>query len=728
MRVTRFIGGSGRAGSSPAHAIAALMMAYCLVFLVGCGSSGTGPGAETGGASVASGSSASLGALVTPNPGSPLACACGDGCPDGECVSARQAAEMGMYPWVVSITTTGDAALYRAFLNLPTPEYEMVGGAITDDWGLAISSGILNTIYNGPSGASAQHLYEVAILAWLAYEDDESAPTGSDDASVSLTDVMVTVLGLMADDDKTQYDEFLEGWKGLTGEDLAASLSSDAAAMKSFSAAIDGGWFAAQTSEKMSEAWLSIDAALGTDERRIVLLSAARDRAEKGGNQDFAAAADRVIDAYDESVYANLIFNEDGVGLVGSQMATVVTDSVWDALKGENPLLSLGLDAMDILLSNGDDSEANMGMIATYVLSQYLRQGLSDSFMAASSELTAGGEMPSAASFVDNWEAYLEFQVFALDESARWAKTVGDRPWMDQEGAQRVVERSASQQQDRRRMIGLIEQYKDTYFSLADRALTGTCACGCAEATSGVDPSSFSGTYRRVGGTERTWSTFEVAPTDDGLAFSHEATAGYRMFSLTNYQPLTVPFEGPTGTTSVSSLDYGDATLAFTLNDDGSFELSCGIAELDGTYVPADTPQSEGEIAAQEEEDARLAAETLAWLTEGDGVWMLEGADAGHAGVAYLAFAPDGTVTRWLYGYGGAEGTGTYALDGDNITLTLEYFGGRPVGSATYTVHRFSSDDGRRIRLDLVSADEGTVTVGDLSGWYDEGDPWWQRE
>ena len=196
------------------------------------------------------------------------------------------------------------------------------------------------------------------------------------------------------------------------------------------------------------------------------------------------------------------------------------------------------------------------------------------------------------------------------------------------------------------------------------------------------------------------------------------------MLSLTNYQPLSVAFADGTGSADIESLDYGDVTLTFTLNQDGSFELSCGIDEVDGSYVPEDTPPSEEELEAQETEDATLEADTLDWLTAGSGVWMLEDPISG-AGVAYLAFAPDGTVTRWLYGYAGIEGTGTFSLDGDRLTLSLVGLGGTSDGTATYVVNRFTADGARVIRLDLVSDDGGPSAAGNLEGWYDEGEPWW---
>ena len=695
---------------------------------------GTAPDAGEEESPEAVGQEASFELPVTPTPGTPLACPCGDDCPDEACVDARQAINLGMYPWVSRMLTTGDASLYGVFLDFQTPEYAVIGESISGTWWHAFASGILNTIYNGPSGASAQHLYEVAILAWLEYDGEADASLDDEDVVDPTVSMMLTAFGLTADGEvefASTYDEFAAAWKGLTGEDLG-SLAKDSAALKSFSDGMSDGWLATQSAERIVEAWSGLNSALGADEERVALLSAARDEAEKAGNDDFVAAADRVIDAYEDSVGMNLVFNEDGAGLGTSQVTAALADTVmsgvWSELTDKNPLLSLGMDAMDLLLSTSEDSEADMGMLATYVLDQYLRQALSDSFQTMNGELVAGGEVPSAAAFVKNWRAYLEFQMFALDESAQWAGVIGNHPWMNQDGAQAIIDSSVSQQQSRRTLLDKIDQFERSYCTLADRALTGTCACGCAAQTEGsasaIDLESFSGPYRRVGSTERSWSSFEVASEGGGLSFSHEALASNHMLSLTNYQPLSVAFADGTGSADIESLDYGDVTLTFTLNQDGSFELSCGIDEVDGSYVPEDTPPSEEELEAQETEDATLEADTLDWLTAGSGVWMLEDPISG-AGVAYLAFAPDGTVTRWLYGYAGIEGTGTFSLDGDRLTLSLVGLGGTSDGTATYVVNRFTADGARVIRLDLVSDDGGPSAAGNLEGWYDEGEPWW---
>lgn len=724
----------GRTSFPLLRCVAVILIALCCTFpSAGCSSTGTAPDAGEEESPEAVGQEASFELPVTPTPGTPLACPRGDDCPDEACVDARQAINLGMYPWVSRMLTTGDTSLYGVFLDFQTPEYAVIGESISGTWWHAFASAILNTIYNGPSGASAQHLYEVAILAWLEYDGGVNASFDDEGVVDPVTDIVLTMFGLTADHEvefASTYDEFAAAWEGLTGEDLG-SLAEDSAMLKRLSEASGNVWFATQSMERFTEVWSGLNSALGADEERIALLSAARDEAEKAGNDDFVAAADRVINAYEDSVGMNLVFNEDGVGLGTSQGAAALADTVmrgvWSGLTDKNPLLSLGMDAMDLLLSTSEDSEADMGMLATYVLDQYLRLALSDSFQTMSGEFATGGEVPSAAAFIKNWRAYLEFQLFALDESAQWARVVSNRPWMNQDGARAIIDNSVSQQQSRRTLLDKIDQFERSYCTLADRALTGTCACGCAAqaegSTSTIDLESFSGTYRRFGSTDRAWSSFEITPESEGLLFSHEAMASNHMLSLTNYQPLSVAFVDGTGSADVESLDYGDVALTFTLNADGSFELSCGIDELDGSYVPEDTPRSEEEMEAQETEDATLEADILDWLTAGSGVWMLEDTMS-DAGVAYLALSPDGTVTRWLCGYAGIEGTGTFSLDGDHITLSLVSFGSSN-GTATYAVNRFTADGVRKIRLDLVSDDGYGYTAGYLEGWYDEGEPWW---
>ncbi|MBM6774914.1 hypothetical protein H9X80_05090 [Olsenella profusa] len=297
--------------------------------------------------------------------------------------------ELGMYPWVAQATTSGGDSLYSTFLDFSAPEYEKIGEQISEDTGLALSAAFLNSLYNGPSDLSSQHLYEAAILSWLAFDEDSvSAVSGSEDAAAeegldlddagtadSAAGILTTLFSMTAENEAdlaSEYDRFLDGWKGLTGEDLGAHVSGDSAALGAFSDAVGDGWFAAQSAARFGEAWSGIDAALGADEARIVLLEGARDRAAEAGNNDFAAAADRVLDAYRSAVDESLVFDEDGVELAASQMtaaaADVVMSRVWDALSGDNPILSLGMDGLDLVFSTGEDADANMGMLVTYML------------------------------------------------------------------------------------------------------------------------------------------------------------------------------------------------------------------------------------------------------------------------------------------------------------------------------------------------------------------------
>lgn len=479
--------------------------------LASCQSQGIQEEAATSGEPASSNAEPAPDLVAQPTPGTPAACACGPDCPDPDCVQAREAYDLGLYPWLTRTYTTGsDAPLYGTFLGLPQPEYEVVGGAIAGDKPLIVESVILNTFFNGPSTASQQNLYELVLLDWLAYDDGTA---GTEDSLWELTTLAVDFVGLAADQEgsrASEYEKLLSSWKGLTGQDLGDSILSDAGVLGKYANAADNALLFTTSAERMVESWSRVSDALDTSASRIELLAAARDNADD--NPDFVAAATRVIDAYEAQLSDDLTLDDEGNALLGDQglalASDIATDGLWAYLSVENPLLTIGRDAIDALFTSGDDSAANMGMLGIYIVAPYLRTALDNAETTAASELAGGGEAPTAATFVSRWRAYLAFQMYALDETASWARTIGDRT-LKQDEVEDVVSRATTQRDDRRQLLELMDTYVEIFVAREGRALNGRCSCGCADPDARKDTGQDEGIVAETGQIEYGYTLVE---------------------------------------------------------------------------------------------------------------------------------------------------------------------------------------------------------------------------
>ncbi|MBS5450552.1 MAG: hypothetical protein KHY83_01755 [Coriobacteriia bacterium] len=427
----------------------------------------------------------------TPAAGTPAACPCGTACPDAACVQARAAFDTGYYPWMarslmLGIGEAGDGSSspYQLFLGLTQPQYEQVAEQILANGTLAFSSTFLNSVYNGPSNLTMQHLYEAAILGWLAYDAGtvDDAPKVPD----ALMDAVGTYWGFTADlfeGDLAENGPVMQAWAKMTGEPSGTSLGKTVGALKGLSQVYSAATSSYKLASSALRTWANINAAYGADWNRIELLMAARDAASD--DPEFVAAATRVIDAY-EGAMLNMPLDASNGQLVLSQVsdtgANVIMGFLWADLGADNPLLAIGMDTLNLVFSSGDVADANMGLVGTYLVGQYLRQGLSSSFDAAITAVTGGDasglSQADSARFVRGFQAYLGYQMYALGEARTWAQDVSAHWWANQEGAQAILESCDNQIASRSSLLSIVSTYSDMFWGLEMQALDSVCACG----------------------------------------------------------------------------------------------------------------------------------------------------------------------------------------------------------------------------------------------------------
>ena len=437
----------------------------------------------------------------TPTAGTPAACPCGAGCPDAACAEARAAFDVGYYPWMAQALMKGlgdagdgSSSPYQLFLGLTQPRYEWAAERILNDGMLAFSSTFLNSVYNGPTTLSMQHLYEAAILGWLAYDagDADDAPEVPD----ALMDAVGTYWGFTADlfeGDLAENGPVMQAWAKMTGEPSGASLGKTVGAFKGLSQVYGAVTSTYKLASGALKTWANINAAYGADWNRIELLIAARDAASD--DPDFVAAATRVINAY-EGAMLNMPLTVSNGELVLNQISDFGTNTImgflWADLGADNPLLGLGMDTLNLVFSSGDVADVNMGLVGTYLVGQHLRMGLSSSFDAVNTALAGGDEsglsQADAARFVRGFQAYLGYQMYGLGEARTWAQKISDHWWANREGAQAILESCDNQLASRTSLLSIAGAYGDVFWDRELQALTGTCTCG-SEACGGAGTS-----------------------------------------------------------------------------------------------------------------------------------------------------------------------------------------------------------------------------------------------
>lgn len=480
----------------------AMQRAWCLcasiallVFaLAGC--SGVGDTAGSVQASVgaeAEATTVSSKVAVSPQAGSPLACSCGLDCEDEECVEAQRAFGLGLYPWLaLKLAGSDPDAPHRVFLDLPDAQYETIVDLMADKPGsIGFSSTFLNALYNGPSTLSLRHYYEYLIMEWLAYDAGATDPVeipgqilSGTSAAFSLEKEAVNQAYAL---DK-EYDKLIDQWEGLTGERLDDSpVASTGVASKFKDAvskiglAIDLATEAYDAISDLGERWAGINATCNANFDKIALLWIAADQSD---NQDFAEAAHRVLDAYSQAVKEDGSIDWSLDSLRSDQFDAYLLDRMWSfswLLLGEdNPILSAGLDIFDFAFNTADAADANTTLMGVAIVGAELRMGLSyamSDFTGDLSDIYEGVATESPAIYVRCFKAYLDFQMFAIDESSDWASAVSSHPFAEKEAAAEIIDYAVTEKQQRVDIAVSVQELEEEFWDIDVHALFGTCTC-----------------------------------------------------------------------------------------------------------------------------------------------------------------------------------------------------------------------------------------------------------
>ena len=355
------------------------------------------------------------------------------------------------------------------------PRYMILAQAILDNKAVAFSSVFLSSVYKGPSSLSIQHLYERVILEWL---ERSSGIQGRDTIPTQTLDLASQFWNLTigaeekADPTSNIAIELLEG---LTGESNASSL---AGGYEEVDSMVDGMNLSVHALNGMTDLLnmcSDIRSVYWTEKGNIELLAKARDVSD---NEDFNAAATRVVDAYNSAVNQQ---EANGSAIWGSQLSALGADNlmsaVWDTLSKDNPLLSTGMTLIDLVFSSGKQADANMMLIGIDVVGNLLRRGLSDAMPTNGSS----GIKEQGAVFVRCFKSYLSYQIFGIDTASNWAAEKLEHWSTDKEAAKDVIDSCDGEKGSRKDLLKAIQSYSDDFWDLENYAMAGSCSCAtCA--------------------------------------------------------------------------------------------------------------------------------------------------------------------------------------------------------------------------------------------------------
>ncbi len=357
--------------------------------------------------------------------------------------------------------------VYPMFQSFQEPVYSELGGYLLEDAplvSLSVTWSIfLNNEYRQQFANEQKYIYEVLLMSYLKYDaDSEETSIELDNNELKFSRKLYDLLVKYIDDNKGQTII------GMTVEDAIAYYDK-VGALKQINTDIQELTDDIENVKELINVLSEYSALQQVKEERVYLLKNAREACAslKNPNKDFIKAADELVKTIEGSPlqYAK--------GKTLDYIWKKGFDFLWGKLCDANPVLKgldLGLSGLDVMFDSTNMTSNNLKLALLYTLDCYMKQGM----MSATSGFMDNKTAENGKNFLACFRAYVQFQMYGNDYAKTWLEAYLDSGALsniinvifNQENiktAKELIERSDSQTQNRKNILGLIDKYADIY-------------------------------------------------------------------------------------------------------------------------------------------------------------------------------------------------------------------------------------------------------------------------
>ena len=316
-------------------------------------------------------------------------------------------------------TSTG---WYSTFKSLRDPEYYELTEYLMEDGVLCWTSNFWNAAFNSEFRDNPSYFYEVVLMGFLKHEQNQMSMDGawnSKEMSLSLS-IYNELVGQYTD---TYEEGALEELVKSIGKMPAEEASQKISTLTNVSLGADALNTLKQgcsTAKDLIDAISEYQTLLDAKQERITLLKLAKEKITD--NDYFAKAVDDIIAKMEAAPIEYL------AGETLEKLWDEFMDSAWDLIVKGSPmepiLKAIDIEKMmlDVLFNSSDTASNNFKLLVVYIVDTYFKSALE----LSKANYEGAGTIPNAASFVECYQAYIDYQIYGLEYTKTFIKDIVD--------------------------------------------------------------------------------------------------------------------------------------------------------------------------------------------------------------------------------------------------------------------------------------------------------------
>jgi len=316
-------------------------------------------------------------------------------------------------------TSTG---WYATFKSLRDPEYYELTEFLLEDGVLCWSSNFWNAAFNSDFRDNPSYFYEVVLMGFLKHEQKQMSLDGawnSKEMSLALSIYNELVAQYTDTYEEGALEELVKSIGKMPAEEAAQKIS--ALTNVSLGAeALNTLKQGCSTAKDLIDAISEYQTLLDAKQERITLLKLAKEKITD--NDYFSKAVDDII-AKMETTPIEYLAGESLEKLWDGFM-----DSAWNLIVKGSPiepvLKAIDIEKMtlDVLFNSSDTASNNFKLLVVYIVDTYFESALE----LSKANYESSGTITNAASFVECYQAYIDYQIYGLEYTKTFIKDIVD--------------------------------------------------------------------------------------------------------------------------------------------------------------------------------------------------------------------------------------------------------------------------------------------------------------
>ena len=361
---------------------------------------------------------------------------------------------------------------YKLFKSLQDPLYYQLTDYMLEDDVLCWTSNFWNAAFNSEFQDNPSYFYEVMLMGFLKYDQNQINTSGvwnSKEMALS-TSIYNTIASNYIDKfENPSYKDFVKQVNELSNDELKNILSNieDIKITKQALEVLSKG---CSYGAEFINAVVDYQALLDAKSERIELLKLAK--AKVTDNEYFSKAVDDIIDKMEQTP----------IEYVSGQMLDKIwddfLDSAWDLIIKGSPIATVlkAIDiekmTLDVLFNTSETASDNFKLLVLYIVDTYFSSALEQAY----DNYKSSGTVSNAATLIQCYRAYIEYQVYGLDYTKTFINNIVDGGTIHHiieqiffqesiESAAELTQHCDNQIRNRKNLLESLDKSADIYYS-----------------------------------------------------------------------------------------------------------------------------------------------------------------------------------------------------------------------------------------------------------------------